>query len=142
MAFGLQPLLHLVKDFQNTVIFPCDGSGKFNPSSLTPGCSYEVEETPVPQMSQTAASGALSPFGSQPASRDVGSLSPFGSYPTPTPLTRFHQDNHPPPHRLFSQSQQKVGKKTILLANLSLRDSSKPCLSKANKISYSVVTDY
>ena len=42
-AFGLKPPIHLVKEFDNTVVFPADGSGKFNPSALASGSMYEVE---------------------------------------------------------------------------------------------------
>ena len=41
-AFGLQLPLHLMKDIDNTVFFPC---GIFNPSVLSPGCTYEVHRT-------------------------------------------------------------------------------------------------
>lgn len=128
-AFGLQPPIHLVKDFNNTVCFPCEGSGKFNHSLISPGCSYEVHGT-YSQSSQPA-------FSNHPP-QHTGALSPFGAYSTP--LTKFNQLGLPPPHPPQSRSQRKVIKKTILLTNLSLRDTSRPCSSKSNKITYTVVT--
>ena len=102
-----------------TVIFPNDSSGKFTPSQLSPGCTYEV---------QGNAQAPVSSFAS-------GSHSPFGSYPVP----RCPPSN-PMPHPSALKFQRRVVKKTILIANLSLRDINKPSSPKANRLAHTVVT--
>ena len=42
-AFDLQPPIYLVKEFDNCMMFPSEGSGKFNPASLSPGSTYKVQ---------------------------------------------------------------------------------------------------
>lgn len=42
-TFGLKPPIHLVKEFDNTVVFPAAGSEKFNPSALASGSTYEMK---------------------------------------------------------------------------------------------------
>ena len=41
-AFSLQPPIYLVRDYDNSVLFPAEGSGKFLASSLSTGALYEV----------------------------------------------------------------------------------------------------
>ena len=126
-AFGVQAPIHLVKEFDNVVIFPHEGTGRFNPSSLSPGSTYDVQgqvqsSPPTPgEFSQQVAS----PFGSYPASRFMA----VPSAPVP------HPPSVPP------KFNRRVIKKTILLASLSTRDMSRPSSSKINSLTYNVVTN-
>ncbi len=109
------------------MIFPSESSGKFNPTSLHCGSEYEVQ-------------GIESPSHSLVCSNHPTSHSPFGSYPS----GRYSHSNpnpnpipHPPASARF---QRRVVKKCIVLANLSARDPQRPSSSKANRLTYTVVT--
>jgi hypothetical protein len=104
------------------VIFPNEGSGKFNPSFLNAGCTYEVEGSTKDTIS---ASPVACPV-----------QSPFGAYPKVTKnIPSKH--NSCVPHLPASR---KPVKKTIPVINLSARDSNKPSSSKTNGLMYTVVT--
>ena len=123
-AFSLQPPIYLVKEFDNTVVFPAEGSGRFSPSSLYSGSEYEV---------QGNDNNASMPTHAQ---YFTGSPTPFGAYP----LSRCSQPNpvpHPPNTARF---KKRSVKKTILVANLHARDPSKPSSSRAGQLMHTVIT--
>lgn len=122
-AFGVQPPLFLIKEFDNSVIFPSDGSGKFNPSAFISGATYEVQ-------GNTGAQGHNNTSST--------SLSPYGVYQVPRcPQSSFPPMPHPPaPHA----ARRRVVNKAILLAKLAARDPDKPCTSKSARFSYTVIT--
>lgn len=126
-AFSLQPPIYLVKDYDNSVIFPAEGSGKFLASSLSAGSLYEVhgtepaqESNPVTILSQQSQS----PYGAYPYQS--------GSHPQQMPSAPLP---HPPP-----RFKQRAIKKTILIANLSSRDPNRPSSSRASRLVHTVVT--
>ena len=109
------------------MIFPRESSGKFNPSSLHCGSEYEVQGT------------GLNPSHSLACSSHPTSQSPFGSYPS----GRYSHCNSPNPipyPPVSARFQKRVVEKCIVLANLSARDPQKPSSSKANRLTYTVVT--
>ena len=61
-AFGVQPPLFLIKEFDNSVIFPSDGSGKFNPSAFISGATYEVQGNTGAQGNNHPPTTSLSPY--------------------------------------------------------------------------------
>lgn len=112
----------MIKEFDNSVIFPNEGSGKFNPSFFSAGCTYEVEGN---TKDTTNAPPIACPV-----------RSPFGAYPKVTESLQLKHNScvpHPPPSR-------KSIKKTIPVINLSARDSNRPSSSKTNGLMYTVVT--
>lgn len=133
-AFDLQPPIYLVKEFDNSVLFPGEGSGKFNPASLISGRTYEV------QGSGQDHSGSTLPI-PQHSTSPFGSYSQVSSYPPPQPKI-----NIPPPHPPLTApkfpKRAVCIKKTIPVANLSLRDSTKASTSssKTNGMIYTIVT--
>ena len=116
---------YLSREFDNTVIFPSDGSGKFNPTSLHCGLLYEVQGSNPNPLPHTHFSGHLT------------SLSPYGSFSS----GRCPQSN-PVPHPPLSSPycQRRMIKKSNVVANFSTRDPQKPSSSKANRMMYNVVT--
>lgn len=123
-AFSLQPPVYLIKSFDNTVIFPSEASGKFNPTSLSPGSEYEVQGSEHHAVTPTVSTfpGPQTPFGAYP----------FTQCPQPS-LFAHHQSNVP-------RFKHRSIKKTILLANLSPRDPSKASSSKSSRFTHTVVT--
>ena len=126
-AFSLQPPIYLIKEFENSVLFPSESSGKFNPSSLSSGSLYEVQGT-----EQVQDNSSLSLFSARPQST-------YGTYPYPPPTQPPYQPSNPPPHPPL-RSKRKTIKKTILIANLSPRDPNKPSSSRANRLVHTIVT--
>ena len=41
-AFSIQPCIHLIKEFENSVVFRNESSGKSNPSGSGVGALYDV----------------------------------------------------------------------------------------------------
>ena len=128
-AFDLQPPIYLIKEYDNCVSFPSEGSGKFNPASLMSGYTYKVcssENTTQTMSPPTQAPGTCP-------------QTPFGSYPAIQGQTKHKfavplQIPHPP------RSLKRVVKKSIVVANLSARDGSRASSSKTNGLTYTEVT--
>ena len=125
-AFSLQPPIYLIKEFDNSVLFPSEASGKFVPTSLSSGSLYEVQGA-EPTPDNSSVPNFLSRV-----------QSPYGAYPYPPPTHPSHTPSNPLPHP--PRSKQRVIKKTILLANLSARDPHKPSTSRANRLVHTIVT--
>ena len=116
-AFSIQPPIHLIKEYENSVVFPNEPSGKFNPSALCVGALYEVQGSEP-----------------KPSTTPANALTPFGAYPYPQSQTLQFQQNIP------RKVNKKQIKKTILLANLSTRDVQKPSCSSASRLVHNVIT--
>lgn len=136
-AFGVQPPLFLIKEFDNSVIFPSDGSGKFNPSAFISGATYEVQGNTGAQGNNHPPTTSLSPY-AQVNNHPTASHSPYGTYPVPRcPQSSFLPTPHPP---ATHAARKRVVSKAILLAKLAARDPDKPCTSKTGRFSYTVIT--
>lgn len=113
-AFGLQSPIFLVKDQDNTAIFPHELSGHFFSSCITPATTYSVNGT---------------------STSDFTHATSFGSYPH----ANFSRSPvlHPPPHPPPTYIAKKIIKKAITLASLSLWEQGS---SAKNKMQYATVT--
>ena len=109
-AFNVRPPVYLVKELDNTAIFPNEASGRFFCSAFTIGATYDVHGG-----GGSGGSGGFSP-------------EPFGSY------TRYAAPNPPP---LTICPKRRLIKKSLVLASLSQREQG---ISTRNRIQYSVVT--
>ena len=127
-AFNLQPPVHLVREYDNSVLFPCEGSGKFLAAGLSDGALYAVHgvESASLGSTQPTTQSQQSPYGVYPYQIGTHSQQPSAALPLPL--------SHPP------RSKQRVIKKTILIANLSSRDPNRPSSSRASRLLHTVVT--
>ena len=114
-AFGVMQPLYLVKESDNTAIFPNDTTGRFFSSSFTVGATYDVYG------SNGSGSSATSGIAS----------APFGAY------TRYAVSNPPPHPSPFACPKKRLIKKSMVLACLSAREEG---ASRSNRIQYSAVT--
>ena len=130
-AFGVQPPVYLIKEFDQTVIFPSEGSGKFNPSAFVTGATYEVQG--ITHGSTHGTQGSANPssmFSSQAAS-------PYGTYQVP----RCPQPScNPMPHPPAPHARRRIIQKTVLLAKVAARDANKPSSSRASRLSHTIIT--
>ena len=99
-AFSLQPPIYLVRDYDNSVLFPVEGSGKFLASSLSTGALYEVHGV------EPGAAAAVQE--STPSRLQL--QSPYGAYPYQF-VSQSHQTSlatlpHPPSHPPQSKKGQ------------------------------------
>ena len=100
------------------MIFPSEGSGKFNPSAFVTGATYEVQGSTVAQ------------GGDKPSSM-------LSSYQVP----RCPQSSSTPmPHPPALHARRRTIQKTVLLAKVSLRDTNRPSSSQAGRLSHTVIT--
>lgn len=130
-AFDLHPPIYLIKEFDNSVTFPSEGSGKFNPATLVPGSTYEVQGS--------GQDSTISPV--PPQVTTYPPHSPFGSYPMMNKCSQvIPPSKHVPHPPMASYKCLKKIKKTILLVNLSARDGTRASSSKTNGLTYNVVT--
>ena len=90
-AFNVRPPVYLVKELDNTAIFPNEASGSFFCSAFTIGATYDVHGG-----GGSGGSGGFSP-------------EPFGSY------TRYAAPNPPP---LTICPKRRLIKKSLVLASL------------------------
>ena len=105
------------------MIFPSEGSGKFNPSTFVTGATYEVQGNTGGQVT--------------PNHTSTTSASPYGTYQVP----RCPQLSSPPvPHPPVPHARRKNISKTILLAKLAGRDPKKPCSSRTIRLSHTIIT--
>ena len=124
-AFNVSPPIFLIKDFDNTVIFSHEGTGRFNPSSVHGGRTYEVcglspASTTKPQGCST---GPYTPFGSYLAPNfRAPSVPPYA--PPYVPPASYKPLGHPPPSS--SRYKRALLKKAILLESLSVRNKVRP----------------
>ena len=114
-AFGVQPPIYLVKEEDNTVIFPNESSGRFISSCITPAATYNVHGTSTSNPTHATS---------------------FGAYPH-AQFNRFPALQPPPPHPPAFIGRKKIIKKAVTLASLSFREQGS---STKNKIQYTTVT--
>lgn len=121
--FKVEPdSIHLLKEFDNKVLFP-GPSGRFNPIQLDGSFTYEV-------LGDEIVIG-----------RARDSAQPFGAYSSPQAVQSSLPRPPHPPHAIGSKitkHQQPKVQKTIALVTLSYPESHKPSSSKA--LIYTVVT--
>ena len=116
-AFGVIPPVYLVKESDNTAIFPNDATGRFFSCAFTVGAVYDVHGSDHDGPGTSSGSGMPS--------------GPFGAY------TRYAIPNPPPHPPPITCPKKHVIKKNIGLASLSAR---KQGPSSRNRIQYTAVT--
>ena len=77
-AFSIQPPIHLIKEFENIVVFPNESSGKFTPSALLSGALYEVHGSTLTELTpSTTLRNPPTPFGAYSYSKTPALQSQF-----------------------------------------------------------------
>ena len=127
-ACNVQPPIYLIKEFDNSVIFPNEGSRKFKLATIVTGATYEVQGNVVSQGS-LESQGTLQTNSSPMLSQ---AMTPYSTHQMPKrPLSI------PVQHSLMPHVRRRIIQKTIIVA---LRDATKPSSSRANRLTHTIIT--